>query len=85
VGIGWRRAFGGARGVSVYATPSYTFYTGGSHSGGLFRTAIAADFGITHRIGATAGIEFGATRARAIGGPSGTLYGIGVSYALGRR
>ena len=85
VGIGWRRAFGGARGVSVYATPSYTFYTGGSHSGGLFRTAIAADVGITQRIGATAGIEFGATRARAIGGPSGTLYGMGVSYALGRR
>lgn len=85
VGLGWRHAFGGVRGVSVYATPSYIFYTGGSHSGGLFRTAIAADFGITQRIGATAGIELGATRSRAIGGPSGTLYGIGVSYALGRR
>jgi len=85
VGIGWRRSFGGTRGVSFYATPSYTYYTGGSHSGGLIRTAVAADFGITQRIGATAGIEFGATRARAIGGPSGTLYGVGVSYALGRR
>jgi hypothetical protein len=85
VGIGWRHAFGGARGVSFYATPSYVFHTGGSHAGGLFRTAVAADFGITPRIGATAGIEFGATRSRAIGGPSGTLYGIGVSYALGRR
>jgi hypothetical protein len=85
VGLGWRRSFGGARGLSLYATPSYVFYTGGSHSGSLFRTAVAADFGITQRIGATAGIEFGATRSRAIGGPSGTLYGIGVSYALGRR
>ena len=28
VGIGWRRAIGGARGVSLYATPSYVFYTG---------------------------------------------------------
>jgi len=85
IGIGWRRGFGGTRGASLYATPSYIFYTGGSHAGGLFRTSVAADFGITQRIGATAGIEFGATRPRAIGGPSGTLYGVGVSYALGRR
>ena len=85
VGIGWRRAFGGARGLSLYATPSYVFYTGGRSSGGLFRTSIAVDFGITQRIGATGGIEFGATRGRGVGGPSGTLYGIGVSYALGRR
>jgi hypothetical protein len=85
VGIGWRHAFGGVRGLSLYATPSYVFHTGGSSSGAVFRTAIAADFGITRQIGATAGVEFGQTRGRAAGGPSGTLYGIGVSYALGRR
>lgn len=85
VGIGWRRAIGATRGFSVYATPSYVFYTGGTDPGGLFRAAVAADFGITQRIGVTGGIEFGATRSRAVGGPSGTLYGIGVSYALGRR
>ena len=85
VGIGWRRAFGSARGVSLYASPAYVLFTGGSGSKGLFRTAIGADVGITSSFGATAGIEFGATRGRAVGGPSGSLYGLGVSYAFGRR
>lgn len=85
VGIGWRRAIGGAHGVSVYATPSYVFFTGGSKSGGLIRAALAADVGITPAIGATLGVEFGGKRPRGAGGPSGVLYGLGVSYAFGHR
>ena len=83
--LGWRKAFGGAHGVSVYADPAYVLYSGGSKSGGLFRVGLGADFGISSALGATVGAELGATRARGLGGPSGVLYGAGVSYAFGRR
>lgn len=85
VAVGWRRALGATHGFSVYASPSYTFLSGGSKSGGLVRTAAGADIGITTSIGVTAGVEFGQTRAKAVGGPSGTLYGFGVAYAFGHR
>jgi hypothetical protein len=85
IGAGWRHAFGATHGMSFYATPTYLYCAGGTDPGGLFRAAIAADFGISSRIGATVGFEFGGTRPRAIGGPSGTLYGAGVSYVIGRR
>ena len=85
VAIGWRHVIGATHGISVYATPSFVFYSGLAKSTGLFRGAIGADFGITSRIGATAGIEFGGSRARGLGGPSGSVYGVGVSYALGMR
>jgi hypothetical protein len=84
VGFGWRRA-GGGRGFSVYGTPSVVFYTGGTASGALFRAAVGGDFAASRNIGITGGIEFGATRGRGVGGPSGTLYGFGVSYAFGHR
>jgi len=85
VGIGWRHAIGATHGVSVYATPSYVFFTGGSKSGGLVRAALAADVGITQAIGGTLGVEFGGTRPRGAGGPTGVLYGLGVSWAFGHR
>ena len=83
--IGWRHALGTTRGFSVYATPSYLYLTGGSNSGGVARVGVGVDVGITKSIGATAGAEFGGTRAPGLGGPTGTLYGIGLSYAFGRR
>lgn len=83
--IGWRRAFGSNHGLSAYATPTYTFFSGGTGSGGVFRVAIGADFGITSNIGVTGGVEFGGTRPKAVGGPSSTTWGLGLSYALGRR
>lgn len=85
VALGWRKAFGGTHGVSLYADPAYVLYSGGAKSGGLFRVGLGADFGITSSIGATIGAEFGATRPRGVGGPSGILYGGGISYAFGRR
>jgi hypothetical protein len=85
VAVGWRRAVGASHGFSLYATPSYVFLTGGSKSGGVVRTGVGVDFGITKALGATVGAEFGASRAKGEGGPTGTLYGVGVSYALGRR
>jgi len=85
VAVGWRKAFGGTHGISLYADPAYVLYSGGSKSGGLFRVGLGADIGITSSLGATIGAELGATRARGVGGPSGVLYGAGVSYAFGKR
>jgi hypothetical protein len=83
--IGWRHAVGATHGLSLYATPSYVFFSGGTKTGGLVRTAIGGDLGITRSIGATLGVEFGQSRSRAVGGPSAALYGLGLSYAFGRR
>ena len=86
VGIGWRHAIGvGGHGVAVYATPSYVFFSGGSKTNGVVRASLAADAGITPSLGATLGVELGGSRAKGLGGPSGVLYGLGVSYAFGRR
>lgn len=81
--VGWRHAIGSSHGFSLYATPSYVFLTGGGSSGGIFRAAVGGDLGITQSIGLTGGVEFGQTRS-SLGGPSGTMYGLGVSYAFGR-
>ena len=82
--VGWRMGIGATRGFSVYASPSYVLLSGGGGTGGVLRTAVGADFGITPSIGITGGIEFGQTRSTGVG-PSGTLYGLGVSYVFGRR
>jgi len=83
--VGWRHAIGASHGLSVYATPSYVFFTGGKKTDGLVRVGLGADFGITKAIGATVGVDFGGKRPRGFGGPSGSLFGVGVSYALGHR
>lgn len=83
--IGWRHAIGASHGLSLYATPSYVYLTGGTKAGGVARVGLGVDLGITKSLGATVGADFGGTRATGLGGPTGTLYGIGVSYALGRR
>jgi hypothetical protein len=85
VAAGWRHAIGATHGVPLYATPSYVFFSGGTKGGGLFRAALGGDVGITASLGATLGIEFGGKRARGLGGPTGSLYGFGLSYALGHR
>lgn len=83
--LGYRRAIGSNHGVSVYATPAWVIYSGGSKTSGLFRAAIGADVGITRSIGATVGVDFGGTRSKDVGGPSSAQYGAGLSYAFGRR
>lgn len=83
--LGWRHALGVNRGVSLYVTPSYLFLTGGTDNAGLFRTAVGVDFGLAKAVGLTGGVEFGASHTRTEGGPTGTLYGLGISYAFGRR
>lgn len=89
VGIGYRKALGFIRGVSLYGTPFYSYnrLTVGDSttSAGLFRFSIGADVGITNRIGVTLGAEFGGSAGEEDPGPTGAVYGAGVSFALGRR
>lgn len=85
VSVGFRKAIGATHGVSVYASPSYVFVSGGGRRTGVMRAAVGADVGITQSIGATAGLELGQTRPSGSAGPRGTLWGFGISYALGRR
>jgi hypothetical protein len=85
ISAGWRHSLGATRGISVYASPSYVFYTGGDDNDGLVRAGLGVDMGLTRSIGVSAGIEFGQTRSHGAGGPSGTLYAFGLSYVLGHR
>jgi hypothetical protein len=83
--VGWRYGIGGSRGMSLYASPAFVYYGGGTTSGGLMRVAFGVDAGVAQNIGITGGLEVGGTRPSAIGGPSGTVYGLGASYSFGRR
>lgn len=81
--VGWRYDLGNGHGFSLYTSPTFMFVSGGGGSSSLFRVALGADAGITSVLGATVGVEFGQSRANRPG-PRGTLWGLGVSYALGR-
>lgn len=87
--VGYRRALGARRGFSIYAAPYFGFFrtdTGNdTESKGLFRASIGGDFAVTRALGVTAGIETGASASDDAPGPSGLAWGIGVSYAFGRR
>jgi hypothetical protein len=83
--IGWRRFFGGAQGFSIYASPNYVFYSGGTANGNLMRVGVGADIGISPALGLSLGADFGGTRQAALGGPSGVLYAVGVSYVFRQR
>lgn len=89
VGVGYRKAFSFIRGVSLYATPFYSYNrrtVGDSTvSVGVFRASAGMDVGVTNRIGVTAGAEFGGAADPDEPGPTGAVWGVGVSYAFGRR
>lgn len=87
--VGYRRALRFIRGVSLYGTPFYAFNrlaVGDSTiSGGAFRVGLGADVGVTSRIGVTIGADLGGTPPAGDPGPRGSILGVGVSMALGRR
>jgi hypothetical protein len=83
--IGWRRFFGGAQGFSIYASPNYVFYSGGTANGNRMRVGLGTDIGISPAVGVSLGVDLGGTREAALGGPSGVLYGVGVSYVFRRQ
>ena len=85
VGIGYRQAFGTAgRGISAYLDPNYQFHSGTAGKKGYFRVGGGVDIGISPRFGATLGFESGASAKTGEVGPTGALFGIGLSMKLGR-
>ena len=85
VAIGYRQAIGTAgRGISAYVDPNYQYHTGAFQKKGYFRVGGGVDVGVSARFGLTLGFESGAAAKAGDVGPSGSLYGLGVSMKLGR-
>ena len=85
--IGYRLAFGG-RGVSLYASPFYSWSRASLEgeeavNAGVVRASVGVDVGLFRTLGLTAGAEFGATPDDGEPGPTGTRFGIGLSWAFG--
>ena len=85
-GIGWRRALGSTRGISVHAAPfySWTRLTADelSVSTGLVRVAAGADVTVIRSLGATIGVETGQKATDGDPGARGVVFGGGLSYAF---
>ncbi|MEJ7810283.1 MAG: hypothetical protein WKG32_07700 [Gemmatimonadaceae bacterium] len=88
VALGYRRALGATRGVSAYVAPFYAITRASadsaSASGNLFRVSGGVDVTLFGSLGLTLGYEGGATAAEGDPGPTGGVFGVGVSYALRR-
>ena len=86
--IGYRRALGSTRGISVYAAPFYSWsrIDAGDVAvrGGSFRVSFGVDVTVVRSIGLTVGYETGAEADEGDAGPLGDVFGIGLSYALRR-
>lgn len=87
VAAGFRTSLGGNRGLSVYAAPfvrvSRADLGGGdAETSSLFRASIGVDAAVLPKVGVTVGYEFGSTADAGKPGPSGGIFGIGVSYVL---
>ncbi len=85
--IGYRRAIANGRTISLYGSPlvAWSRTTGGAASGEtstVFRYTIGLDVAVTNRIGVTLGYEGGSDPRPDRPGPRGTIYGVGVSYAI---
>jgi hypothetical protein len=90
VGLGWRRALGQTRAISLHASPFFSWWrqtvTEGDEeevvSKGLFRASVGADVSLFGNFGATAGLEAGSKAKDGDPGPLGTVWGVALSYAF---
>lgn len=84
---GYQRPIG-SMGFSVHAAPSWqrssASVAGKTFSGSVIRVSGGVDISFGGRYGATVGVETGATAAANEPGPTGTVFGLGFSYALRR-
>jgi hypothetical protein len=88
--VGYRRALGATRARSLDAAPFVGFFRNdfgdSAKSASLFRVSVGGDFALTRALGLTAGLEAGQSRSGADRpGPSGVVWGAGLSYVFGRR
>ena len=87
VGIGWRRAFGVSRGISIHAAPMVRWSRnsiegGSSTSATLFRIAAGVDVTLGAKFGVTVGVESGGRDEEAAPALARNVGGIGVSYVF---
>jgi hypothetical protein len=87
--VGYRWTLGETRVISAYAAPFFSYFRSDfgntTRSAGLFRVSAGGDLALTRAIGVTAGLEAGATAGADRPGPEGLIWGVGFSYAFGRR
>jgi hypothetical protein len=87
--VGYRRPLGATRVLSLYAAPYAGFFRNdfgdSAKSATLFRVSFGGDVALTRALGLTVGLEAGQNRASGAPGPSGIVWGVGASYAFGRR
>jgi hypothetical protein len=91
VAAGYRRALGGTRAVSVYGSSFYGWTRLTSDvqdaetvSKGLIRVSGGLDVTVIPGVGVTLGYEAGAKAKAGEPGPTGSVFGIGLSYAFHR-
>jgi hypothetical protein len=91
VAAGYRRALGSTRAISVYGSSFYgwnrmTSDAEGAEaiSKGVFRLSGGLDVALTPGFGVTIGYEAGAKADAGEPGPTGSVFGIGLSYAFRR-
>lgn len=87
IGIGWRRAFGVSRGISVHAAPMVRWTRnsidgGSSTSATLFRVSAGVDVTLGTSFGVTLGVESGGRDVQAAPALARNVGGIGVSYVF---
>jgi hypothetical protein len=86
ISAGYRRAIGNGHGISAYVSPFYTWarvrqnHLTDTH--GLFRVSVGVDAAVVPSLGVTIGFETGATAGDGEPGATGSIFGLGVSYAL---
>ena len=91
IAAGYRRAIGETRAVSVYGSSFYGWnrlttdvVDVDPESNGVIRFSGGLDFAVTTSLGVTLGYEFGAEPDAGEPGPTGSVFGIGLSYAFRR-
>jgi hypothetical protein len=91
IAAGYRRALGTTRAISVYGSSFYGWTRLTSDvedvenvSKGLLRFSGGLDVAVTPGFGVTLGYEAGATADDGEPGPTGSIFGIGLSYAFRR-
>ncbi len=87
ISAGYRRAVGTkGRGISAYLAPFYTWTrvraNGQTITNGLVRVSVGIDAALLPQVGVTVGVETGQKAGAEKVGTKGTIFGIGVSYAL---
>ncbi|MBA2685807.1 MAG: hypothetical protein H0U66_15080 [Gemmatimonadaceae bacterium] len=87
ISAGYRRAVGtNGRGISAYVSPFYTWArvreNGQTITNGLFRVSVGVDAAVLPQVGVSVGVETGKKAGQEDVGTRGTIFGVGVSYAL---